>query len=912
MSDSQFGGMGGMGMGGMNPLTMDPAMMAALRQQMYGQQLMALGSETTPIRSGWQALARGIQGTLGGYEMSQGQQQMQQYAQASRQAQAQQYAAYPLLGLPPAGGGTQPSGLLPGGTNAQPLPSAPPTSGRPLQPPSGEQQPQPSGGLQPYAPVSMKDQPQAPQVDLTTVTAPSGVHVSVAKNAAPQFQGLLTDLEGAGYKLDQSETGGYNARPIAGSDTWSQHAFGRAVDVNWQQNPNGLNKTQTIPTDLAHQLAAKYGLIWGGDWSGSSRDPMHFELAQPQSGGDGSGVAAGGAGAGVAAGGAGAAGGSLTSQQQQFATAMLPYAQRVSQATGVSPQVIMAQWGNESGWGTSPAAKQNNFAGIKNPQGGYATFNNPNDFADSYIQTLQKPQYAGAVNTGADANAFVKGLKSGGYFEGDPTTYANNVSAGARGLGPFIGTTNATPVATPAGYTTTGSPQTDAAQWGANLARQYRDMAINAAQSPYAAVRAMAPTYMQSALGALQYGRYQVSGYTPAGQPMMVDRATGKLEAVGAEPHLTETPQGWVDPTGRVVSPSDDTTLSTLSPKMQNGTANPQEQAVYNGAYGRRFAPKWEKDETAGGAWRLLPAPNAPTNLYTPPGFGGATPANQSGPSAGAGPALQPYGGSGGATMPGPQKVLAQQSGVPVAPGDPYSSMTPQQANTAFQADRTEATKAAAATDTEANESRVQLAQLERMRTLLAKNLPVGSDIANLGSRVVAMHWSNDADLQEFNQLSQSLVPSMRIGSGITRVTNKDMEIFGHMVPNADNSAQANVSIIDAAERRSQMALEHNQFLHDYASANGRMDGAETSWSRYLDANPIFAPGSSATRPTLTPPGQDRRAWFQQNTDPNTGALYSQITTRSGMPDASQYRGQAIRDDQGVTYVSNGQTWVKR
>jgi hypothetical protein len=25
------------------------------------------------------------------------------------------------------------------------------------------------------------------------------------------------------------------------------------------------------------EIAAKYGLIWGGDWSGSSRDPMHFE-----------------------------------------------------------------------------------------------------------------------------------------------------------------------------------------------------------------------------------------------------------------------------------------------------------------------------------------------------------------------------------------------------------------------------------------------------------------------------------------------------------------------------------------------------------------------------------------------------------------------------------------------------------
>jgi hypothetical protein len=116
--------------------------------------------------------------------------------------------------------------------------------------------------------------------DLTQFTLPSGVGATVAKSAAPQFQGLLTDLEAAGYKLDPNTTGGYNPRTIAGTNTPSQHAYGLAMDVNWQRNPRGANTQADIPPDLARKLAAKWGLTWGGDWQGADRDPMHFEVAR--------------------------------------------------------------------------------------------------------------------------------------------------------------------------------------------------------------------------------------------------------------------------------------------------------------------------------------------------------------------------------------------------------------------------------------------------------------------------------------------------------------------------------------------------------------------------------------------------------------------------------------------------------
>jgi hypothetical protein len=114
--------------------------------------------------------------------------------------------------------------------------------------------------------------------DLVQVTSPSGVKFTVAKEAADAFTGLLADLEGQGYKIDQGQSGGYSNRNIANTNTPSQHSFGRAVDINWHWNERGANTDSDMPPNIG-DLAAKRGLTWGGTWKGGDRDPMHFEFS---------------------------------------------------------------------------------------------------------------------------------------------------------------------------------------------------------------------------------------------------------------------------------------------------------------------------------------------------------------------------------------------------------------------------------------------------------------------------------------------------------------------------------------------------------------------------------------------------------------------------------------------------------
>jgi D-alanyl-D-alanine carboxypeptidase len=98
-----------------------------------------------------------------------------------------------------------------------------------------------------------------------------------------------------------SVTASFNCRPIVTpdgpGDTFSQHSYGLAVDINSLQNPyvreDGfvrnrfarpyVDRSQVLPGmihegDVVVRAFAAIGWEWGGDWSGG-KDYMHFSLA---------------------------------------------------------------------------------------------------------------------------------------------------------------------------------------------------------------------------------------------------------------------------------------------------------------------------------------------------------------------------------------------------------------------------------------------------------------------------------------------------------------------------------------------------------------------------------------------------------------------------------------------------------
>jgi hypothetical protein len=90
-----------------------------------------------------------------------------------------------------------------------------------------------------------------------------------------------------------NNSSGFNCRNVAGTNRWSEHAFGRAIDISplvnpWvrgsQVEPPGgqafLDRDGSVPGlivggDVVVEAFAAIGWGWGGYWS-SSKDYMHF------------------------------------------------------------------------------------------------------------------------------------------------------------------------------------------------------------------------------------------------------------------------------------------------------------------------------------------------------------------------------------------------------------------------------------------------------------------------------------------------------------------------------------------------------------------------------------------------------------------------------------------------------------
>ncbi|HSA84227.1 MAG TPA: M15 family metallopeptidase [Patescibacteria group bacterium] len=95
--------------------------------------------------------------------------------------------------------------------------------------------------------------------------------------------------------MEANNTSGFNCRKIPETDIWAEHAFGRAIDINPQLNPEVfsdgsfdpsnageyLNRSKDLPgmikpDDVVVQAFESIGWSWGGYWNGGHKDYQHF------------------------------------------------------------------------------------------------------------------------------------------------------------------------------------------------------------------------------------------------------------------------------------------------------------------------------------------------------------------------------------------------------------------------------------------------------------------------------------------------------------------------------------------------------------------------------------------------------------------------------------------------------------
>ncbi len=114
---------------------------------------------------------------------------------------------------------------------------------------------------------------------------------------------LVSDFKGNDWQsIEADNTSALNCRPVTGNKKkWSNHAYGKAIDINPIENPyisrtgyishkasapyrkrvhnpsRGLaDKAMILQKDRAYEIFEKYGWAWGGDWA-PVKDYQHFE-----------------------------------------------------------------------------------------------------------------------------------------------------------------------------------------------------------------------------------------------------------------------------------------------------------------------------------------------------------------------------------------------------------------------------------------------------------------------------------------------------------------------------------------------------------------------------------------------------------------------------------------------------------
>ena len=131
----------------------------------------------------------------------------------------------------------------------------------------------------------------------------STTSIKVNKYVSDYFKAYMTDIYNQPEQYVITMVGGFDFRTKNNKDksgNYSGHSFGATLDINWESDgmgsysagygdaglpwktSSGLSdpmKSECCTFDNSwHEVAKKYKLDWGGNWSKAYCDPMHFSL----------------------------------------------------------------------------------------------------------------------------------------------------------------------------------------------------------------------------------------------------------------------------------------------------------------------------------------------------------------------------------------------------------------------------------------------------------------------------------------------------------------------------------------------------------------------------------------------------------------------------------------------------------
>lgn len=217
-----------------------------------------------------------------------------------------------------------------------------------------------------------------------------------------------------------------------------------------------------------------------------------------------------------------------------------------------------------------------------------------------------------------------------------------------------------------------------------------------------------------------------------------------------------------------------------------------------------------------------------------------------------------------GVTPANDRAQLSAQLGVPIAERDPFAGMTEKGAEVFRRSLYTSAEKRLNEVAESASAAREMARDAQRFLTLQQQ---VTAQQGPIMGRTMAI----TPESQEMDAITAKITPQMRQpGSGAT--SDFDAKMFMMSTVQRTKNDAANEAIGNGIILSAQNAQDREQFLRDYLTVNGHLDGADRQWRRYVQANPIFDP-KSPNVPRLNPARVPYQAFFsgQRPANPPAG-----------------------------------------
>ena len=134
-------------------------------------------------------------------------------------------------------------------------------------------------------------------------------------------------------------------------------------------------------------------------------------------------------------------------------------------------------------------------------------------------------------------------------------------------------------------------------------------------------------------------------------------------------------------------------------------------------------------------------------------------------------------------------------------------------------------------------ESLQRFQYLNKKQDKEAENELFGTKTGSVIDRMTDM--SLDPDKQEMVRIQNLLTPQMRQGMP-GAASDRDVQMFRGATVGINVEREVNDNLVSGAMARLKNLKDRQSFMEEYFQKNQHLDGAETYWKEYLEANPIF------------------------------------------------------------------------